>query len=102
MEAIIAWIDAHPIITAVFFSIVGGQAIMPILKKITILTPSKADDLILDALEKALTKKEEISKESPEALEKVLSLEAINEIIKLRRARLARRKGNALENSTKR
>jgi hypothetical protein len=98
MEAIIEWINQHPIITAVVLSLVGGQTLMPILKKITILTPSKADDLIVEALERAVSKKNELKEVSPSDLEKQLSLEAINEIIRLRKMRIEKRKKYALEN----
>jgi hypothetical protein len=98
MDAIIVWIDAHPIITAIIFSLVGGQALMPIMKRVTLLTPSKVDDLLVAALERAVVKKEEIVNFSPEQLERQLSLEAINTIIKIRRARIENSKKNALEN----
>jgi hypothetical protein len=87
MEAILAWAAANQWIYLVIAFLAGGSSAFPVLKKFVASTPNKVDDIVLNAIENAVTSKAKQVSTAAE-LEKRIPTSVLIEIVKIRKERM--------------
>ena len=96
-DQLVAYAQAHGLmVVAVFLAGLLSPKIMPMIRAFAAKTPTKADDLFVSALEACLEKNgEKISSVTVAELDKILTTQQLVDLVKLRKARIARQKAAA-------
>lgn len=90
LDQLIAFAEANGLTASVFFMAgLLSPKIMPMIRAFAAKTPTKADDLIVAALEACLEKgNEKISGVTVAELDKVLTTQQLIELVKMRKAKI--------------
>lgn len=89
IDSIIALAMANGLPAGIGFAIgLLGPKVIPFLRAFAARTPTKADDMLVDALEAVVCRPGAITKTTVAELHKVLSTQQIAELVKLRKAQI--------------
>lgn len=99
-DHLLAWVDAHGAWAAA--SLAGGMLIgpkaVPVLRRVACRTPTKLDDMAVDALDLLIQRKQtDIERLTASELEKIISTPVLCELVRLRKARIAEAKPPAVK-----
>lgn len=95
LNQVIAWADAHGMWSAAFlaFGMLLGPRAMPYIKGFAARTPTKVDDMAVQALEAVLAcKSSDLERLTAVELEKCISTPVLAEVVRLRKAKIAEAK----------
>ena len=91
-DQLIAWADTHGTWAggSLIAGILLGPKAVPVLRQIAGRTPTRLDDMAVDALELLITRKQtDIERLTAGELEKIISTPVLCELVRLRKARIA-------------
>ena len=91
-NSLVAWAETNGASSglALVAGILLGPKTVPLLRKIAGRTPTRLDDMAVDALELLITRKQtDIERLTAAELEKIISTPVLCEIVRLRKARIA-------------